>query len=180
MSRPGGSPLGSPTSPRLVRARLRAAEAARMRAQGASLASIAAALGYAGKQGVAEAIRVAVARALAEAGREAIELDLARLDQLLVGVSKAAFQGDLQAIDVALKILRQRQTLLGFQREQIERERRPTRRVTSDEPRNTLRGSRPPAKPLTPDGRLARGTPVTPAFYAPALSPTSPHRGRAS
>ena len=55
-----------------------------------------------------------VDNAIRESAAEILELELTRLDRLLMAVYPAAINGDLQAIDRALKIEDMRAKLLGL------------------------------------------------------------------
>ncbi|MBR0650454.1 hypothetical protein GXW78_12330 [Roseomonas terrae] len=111
--RTGGHPFGL-SHPVHVRARLRQAEALRLRIAGFTLDEIAAALGYAGRQGVHEALRSARSHASPALRMEEATLDLGRLDRLLAAVLPAAFAGRVGHIEAACRLIEDRHRLIGM------------------------------------------------------------------
>ncbi|GGJ25296.1 hypothetical protein [Neoroseomonas lacus] len=111
--RPGGLPFGS-SHPVHLRARIRQAEAVRLRGAGWSLAAIAEHLGYASRQGAHEAIRSARTHASPSVAlrMEEAQLDAARLDKLLVAVLPAAFTGRMSYIRAAIGLIELRQRVV--------------------------------------------------------------------
>jgi len=94
-----------------AQAREREAQAMELRKAGASYPAIARQLGYASHEGARQAV-VRVLDALevesAESGQQVRRLEMERLDALLVGLWKKARDGDVQAVDRALKIMERR------------------------------------------------------------------------
>lgn len=90
-------------------------QAIELRRAGATFDDIAKALGYATPQGAYLAYHRALKRTLVEAGADDMrELELDRLDRLQRAVWSRALQGDIQAINTALKILDRRAKYLGL------------------------------------------------------------------
>lgn len=106
----------SSTSPRQVAARAREVEAVALRLQGCSYSTIAERLGT--TKSVAHA---AVARSLErtastlqETADALREIELARLDALLLGVWVRATSGDVPSVGAAIRIAERRAKLLGL------------------------------------------------------------------
>jgi len=99
-----------------ARARKRdlALQALQLRASGATYKQIAEALGLPNLMAAYRLVTQEVDNAIRESAAEILELELTRLDRLLMAVYPAAINGDLQAIDRALKIEDMRAKLLGL------------------------------------------------------------------
>jgi hypothetical protein len=85
-----------------------------LRRAGASYEQIADQIGYANRGGAHKAVTSALKTAVQEQADELRTLECERLDRLLLAVWKAAIDGDLKAIDRALRIQEQRARLLGL------------------------------------------------------------------
>jgi len=107
-------PRESKTSPRRIAAVDRQRSAVDLRKAGATYLEIAQALGYSNKQGAYNAVQTALFKTLQEPSEEARQMDLARLDSLLMALWSRARAGDLPTIDRVLKILERRARLLGL------------------------------------------------------------------
>jgi len=81
---------------------------------GATYAAIAQAVGYTNKQGAEWAVRRALQKTIQEPADQMRQLDLHRLDQMLLAVWGRAKGGNLDCIDMVLKILARRARLLGL------------------------------------------------------------------
>ena len=89
-------------------------KALELRKAGATFDQIAEQCGYADKSGAFYAIKRALSDIVPPAVEELRTLDSERLDRLLLAVWKQALDGDLKAVDRALRILDQRARLLGL------------------------------------------------------------------
>lgn len=105
--------MGNETERRATAAEKRK-QALDLRRAGWSYQDIADEVGYSGKGAAHNAIRIAIKEITRESASELIELQLSRLDDLLAGLYEAARNGDLFAVDRALKIEDQRARLLGL------------------------------------------------------------------
>jgi hypothetical protein len=102
------------TSPSRIRARERAAEAVVLRKAGCSFDEIARRLGFSQKGSAYRAV-IGYIQALAREDAEALrELELQRLDALLKAIWPRALEGELAAIDRALRISERRARLCGL------------------------------------------------------------------
>jgi len=88
-------------------------QALSLRASGATFRQIAAALGVS-EPTAWRLVRQESESFIRESAAEVLELELTRLDRMLMGIWPAAINGDLQAIDRALKIEDMRAKLLGL------------------------------------------------------------------
>lgn len=104
----------SPTSPLRLKALERQRQALALRMAGASFDEIAESLGYADRGGAHKAIMAAIESTLREPAEGVRELELKRLDRLLMAAWKAATAGDLQAIAVCLQIMKRRADFEGL------------------------------------------------------------------
>lgn len=104
----------SKTSIRRLEAVKRQEQALQYRIMGATLAQIAEKLGYATAQGAACAIESALKRTLQEPADAVRELELTRLDTMLLGLWPAASKGDIAAIGAAMQIMNRRARYLGL------------------------------------------------------------------
>lgn len=85
-----------------------------LRRAGWSFEDIAEEVGYTNKGSAYRAVKQAIADITRESANELLELELARLDDLMAGAYEAARNGDLFAIDRVLKIIDQRAKFLGL------------------------------------------------------------------
>ena len=85
-----------------------------LRKAGATFEQIADSLGYAFPAAAAKAVKTALKRTIQEPADEVRELELARLDAMLFAIWPRVKQGNLQAIDRALKIMARRAEYLGL------------------------------------------------------------------
>lgn len=102
----------SPTSARRIMWAQQRARALEMRLGGASLQSIVVALGYANRTSVARALRLEMGRFSHPQAEELRELELGRLDAMLSAIWERCRNGELDAIDRALKISSHRRSLV--------------------------------------------------------------------
>lgn len=103
-----------PGSPRMVAARQRQAQAVQLRIAGATLEAIAAKLGYGTPAAAHNAIQAALNRTVQLPAAELRELELRRLDALLMALWPNATKGGLETIDRVLRISDRRVRLLGL------------------------------------------------------------------
>jgi hypothetical protein len=89
-------------------------KALEMRKAGATYAEIATQLGFADRSAARKSVHSAIDDVTREPAREVITLELERLDTLLLGVWTRARNGDVQAIDRALRIMERRSAYLGI------------------------------------------------------------------
>jgi hypothetical protein len=106
-------PVDSQT--RRVRAHDRHLAALELRKAGATYQMIAEQLGYASARGAHKAVASALKATLKEPADEVRELELARLDAMLITLWRRVTQGDERAILTALKIGERRSKLLGLE-----------------------------------------------------------------
>jgi len=92
----------------------RQARALGLRKAGHGYATIARELGYASASGAHKAVDTALRALVAEPAAELRALDLARLDELLVGLWIDARRGNVAKVDRVLKIMQRRADLLGL------------------------------------------------------------------
>lgn len=85
-----------------------------LRRAGWSFEDIATEVGYANKGSAHRAVKQGIADITRESAAELVELELSRLDDLLAGLYEQARNGDLFAVDRALKIMDQRAKFLGL------------------------------------------------------------------
>ena len=105
----------SKSSPRLIKARLREAEAVRLRIEGASYREIADALGYQGPSGAYKAVERAIERLCPVERAETLRrIEAARLDRLWRRLWRKLEEGDLSVVDRLLRIMERRARLLGL------------------------------------------------------------------
>ena len=89
-------------------------QALELRRAGWSFEDIATEVGYSNKGTAFKAVKTAIADITRESVTELLELELARLDDLMAGAYEAARNGDLFAVDRVLKIIDQRAKFLGL------------------------------------------------------------------
>jgi hypothetical protein len=100
-----------------VKARIRAQEAVRLRMAGVTHDNIAKQLGYSNAQGSYRAVMRelnATARDQSESNEGVRTLELKRLDQMLQSITAQTLQGDLGAVNTAIRISESRRGLLGI------------------------------------------------------------------
>lgn len=85
-----------------------------LRRAGASFEEIATRVGYRNRAAAHKAYRRAISRVLKEPAEDVRDLELDRLDRLLMGVWAKASRGELGAVDRALRIGERRARLLGL------------------------------------------------------------------
>lgn len=88
--------------------------ALRLRKAGVSYLDIAQQLGYRGASGAHAAVKSALKRTLQEPADELRNLELERLDAMLMGIWQQCQNGNQGAIDRALRIMERRAKLLGL------------------------------------------------------------------
>jgi hypothetical protein len=81
---------------------------------GASYDDIAESLGYASRAGAHKAVMTAIASTLTEPAAQVRELELKRLDRLWLAVWDRATKGDLEAVEMCLKIMKRRADFEGL------------------------------------------------------------------
>jgi hypothetical protein len=101
---------------RQVRAHERHLQALELRKAGVTYEVIAGQLGYANASGARKAVLSALKATLREPAAELRELELARLDAMLLPLWRRVQAGDEKAIDRALRIMERRARLLGLDR----------------------------------------------------------------
>jgi hypothetical protein len=104
----------SKASAKRIAAAERAARAIELRKAGVGFAAIARQLGYAGPSGAYGAVMTALRAVTRAPARELVDLELARLDELLLGLWPDARRGNVAKIDRVLKIMQRRAALLGL------------------------------------------------------------------
>jgi len=105
----------SQMSPRRAQAAVKQAEALKLRQAGASYEQIARQVGYQSAGGAWRALRKALERLHnRESAEEVRQLELSRLDRLILAVWKNAIDGNGDAIDRVLRIMKRRAELLGL------------------------------------------------------------------
>lgn len=105
--------MGSDTPSKATAAEKRK-QALDLRRAGWSFEDIAKAVGYANKGSAHRAVKQGIADITRESAQELLELELARLDDMFAGFYEKARDGDLFAVDRALKIIDQRARFLGL------------------------------------------------------------------
>ena len=107
---------------RQVRAHERHLQALELRKAGVTYEVIAGQLGYATASGARKAVVSALKATLREPAAELRELELARLDAMLLPLWRPVQAGDEKAVDRALRIMERRARLLGLDRKTAEGE----------------------------------------------------------
>ena len=107
---------------RQVRAHERHLQALELRKAGVTYEVIAGQLGYANASGARKAVLSALKATLREPAAELRELELARLDAMLLPLWRPVQAGDEKAVDRALRIMERRARLLGLDRKTAEGE----------------------------------------------------------
>lgn len=104
----------SKTSKRMLAAHERARQALELRKAGVSITVIAQQLGYTNASGAYKAVERAILAVLREPAEAVIELELARLDEMLFSIWPRVRAGDVLAVDRALRIMERRAKYLGL------------------------------------------------------------------
>ena len=99
---------------RRVQAHTRHLQALELRKAGATYQAIADQLGYANARGAHKAVASALKLTLREPADEVRDLEVARLDAMLLPLWRRVQQGDERAVDRALRIMERRARLLGL------------------------------------------------------------------
>ncbi len=107
-------PGESKTSPRIIKAREKHAEALQLRKEGKSYQAIADKLGYADPSGAMLAVKNALDRITLEDAEDVKKMELERLNQMLESLDWKLAMGDYNAIDRALRIMDRRARYLGL------------------------------------------------------------------
>ena len=107
----GGS--RSSTSSRAISAAQKQRKALELRRAGASFDVIAQQVGYSSTGGAYKAVQTGLKKLVREPGESVRKLELERLDRLLLAVWHKAVNGDLGALDRALKIIAKRCEIEG-------------------------------------------------------------------
>lgn len=106
-------PGESSTSQRRLEAAERQRQALEYRKMGATYEQIAQAVGFRSPQAAFAAIKAALTKMLREPTEKVRELELARLDQMMMVPYQRAVAGDLNAIATVLALMNRRAALLG-------------------------------------------------------------------
>jgi len=101
-------------SPRRIEAAERQRQAVEMRKAGATFPMIAEKLGYASTGGAYKAVMTALKKTMQEPSDAVRNLELERLDALLLALWKQARDGNQGAVDRVLRIMERRAKLLGL------------------------------------------------------------------
>lgn len=102
------------TGVKAIRQQEIALKALELRKAGATYEMIAQQLGYKSKGTAFSAVARLMNQSKREGAKEAFEMELRRLDDLLMSVWPAARQGEMPAIDRALRIMERRAKMLGI------------------------------------------------------------------
>ena len=103
-----------PASKQMAAITVKQARALKLRMAGESLESIAKALKYADASGAYRAIISALNKTLQEPAEEVRTMELERLDAMLLALQSALRDGDLKAMDRAIRIMERRAKYLGL------------------------------------------------------------------
>jgi hypothetical protein len=104
----------SKTSPRRIEAVEKQRKALDLRKAGATYAAIAKQLEYAGPTSAERAVKAALNATVKDAADDVRNLEVERLDAMLLGLWKMANSGNLGAVDRVLRIQERRAKLLGL------------------------------------------------------------------
>ena len=104
----------SRTSPRRIAAYEKQRQALALRYGGATYDAIAQAVGYRSKQAAQQGVEAALKKTVQEPADQLRQLDLGRIDAMLLAIWAKARAGDYEAIDMVLKLLTRRAKLLGL------------------------------------------------------------------
>lgn len=108
-------PTESKTSPRRMEAKERQRQALELRIAGVTLEVIAERVGFRSRQAAWDSIRRALEAIPRPAAEQLRALDVERLDKMALAIWPRCLQGDLSAIDRAMRIFSQRARLLGYE-----------------------------------------------------------------
>lgn len=104
----------SRTSPRRVETVERKRQALELRKAGATYDQIAATVGFANRGGAYKAVKAGIREILREPAEEVIQLECARLDEMLRALWPGVMRGDPVSIQRALGVMERRARLLGL------------------------------------------------------------------
>lgn len=107
-------PRGNKTAPSRIEAVEKQSEALKLRKAGWTYAAIADKLGYAAAGGAEKAVKAALHKMLKDDAKDVLELELARLDDMLHGLYHMAEIGNPMAVDRVLRIMERRANYLGI------------------------------------------------------------------
>ncbi len=105
---------GNNGSGKRITAAERQAQALALRKVGVTYEKIATELGYASASGAQKAVVSALRKVITEPAEELRQLELSRLDALLLSLWPAASKGSVGAVDRVLKIMERRAAYLGL------------------------------------------------------------------
>jgi hypothetical protein len=105
---------GSKNTQAQAQAQDRMLRAVELRKSGATYRAIASALGYASVSSAYDAVTRCLREAKRDAGESLLQIEIERLDAMLLSIAPSVQQGNLHAIDRALKIAERRSRLLGL------------------------------------------------------------------
>lgn len=101
-------------SPRRIEAAEKRAQALELRKAGANYDQIARQVGYESRAGAYRAVQTALQQITEEPAKEVIQLELERLDAMLLGLWPNARKGHEGAVDRVLRIMERRAKLQGL------------------------------------------------------------------
>lgn len=104
----------SKTSQRRIEAVEKQKQALELRKAGATYEAIAKKLEYANASGAEHAVKAAMKATVQDAADDVRNLEVERLDAMLLGLWKSANSGNLGAVDRVLRIMERRAKLLGL------------------------------------------------------------------
>lgn len=102
------------TSPRRLQAKVRAAEAMRLRIRGLTYRQIAERLGYSGEGAAYNAVLRGLRDTRQEPAEELRTLELTRIDEALHAIWPRVLRGQTRAVDSFIKLSKRRADLLGL------------------------------------------------------------------
>lgn len=108
-----GNP-NDPTSPRMLTALDKQRQALQLRIAGATYDQIAKEVGYTGASGAWKAIQSALKKTIQEPADELRQIELARLDRMMLSLWEKVREGHLGAMDRVIKIMQHRADLTGM------------------------------------------------------------------
>lgn len=104
----------SMTSPRILNASERQAQAIELRKAGVTFRAIADACGYKSVAGAYTAVQSGIRKVLREPVEELVTLELARLDEMTLALWPGVKRSDVKAIEKMLAVMERRARLLGL------------------------------------------------------------------
>lgn len=104
----------SKTSPSQIQIDERHIAAVNLRKSGATYQEIANELGFAGTSGAEYAVRSALEKTMSQPADELRDLELARLNEMQMGLWSAAISGDTDSVNTVLRLMERRARLLGL------------------------------------------------------------------